>query len=216
MPLYGDPAHVLKMLRATPGWDLGTDVDDRLAAIQASVSLALEDKCGRTWGEPDAVDVSRLQWVGPYSMLVLDIPAISITSITTGGTVSGSTMTGGSVTAGADLANRLVDRDGLITAISYGDTGWDIYGDHNASLAARYPVVVTGRFGNADNDATVPADVEYAANYLMLHEFRQESASPAGFTGPDGAVMPIRNPWKDEQVTRVIDKYSLRKPWTVV
>jgi hypothetical protein len=214
MTLYGDPDHVIKMLRATPTWDLGTDVEERLLAIQASISLLLEEACGRTWGTPDEDDTTRLQWVGPYSMLVLDVPARSITSITTGGTVSGSTMTGGSVTLAAELQNRIVSRDGLIYAISNAFSGepWPSY---YGTTYAQYPVAVTGQFGNIDDDDEVPADVTYAANYPILNTYRHEAAGVAGFSGPDGSTIPIRDPWKDPQVLKVIDKYSLRKQWAV-
>lgn len=216
MPLYGDVDHIHKMLRAAPTWDNGEDITDRLLEIQAAVSLALEDECGRTWGVP-ATDTSRLQWVGAYGMLVLDIPARTITSITTGGTMSGSTMTGGDVTLAADLVNRIVsNRNGLIYAISPGVSNvWPSHSAYNI-LPYRYPVVVTGDFADSDDDATVPADVTYAANYLILNQFRHENAGPAGFSGPDGATIPIRDPWKDQQVVRVIDKYRLSTRWSVV
>lgn len=215
MPLYGDPAHVAKMLRATETWDLGNDITDRLVVIQEAVSLALEEACGRTWGEP-VTDTSVLHWTGPFDTLVLNVPARTITSITTGGTVSGSTMTGGTVTLAADLVNRIVSSDGLIYAISRGgDDPWPVYHEY---LTTRYrtPVLVTGDFADSDNDANVPADVEYAANVLIAELYKQENASPAGFTGPDGATMPIRDPWKMSQVKQVIDKYSLRRQPMVV
>lgn len=214
MPTYGDLDHCAKMLRATETWDLGNDITDRLEVIQAAVSLQLEDACGRTWGEPVS-NTSVLQWVGPYDTLILNTPARSIVSITTGGTVSGSTMTGGTVTLAADLANRFMSSDGLIYGISYGGVTWpsDV---HYSGYTSRIPVVVTGDFADSDNDEDVPADVEYAANFLIVELYKQENASPAGFTGPDGSVMPIRNPWKNETVTRVIEKYSLRRQPLVV
>lgn len=209
MPLYGDLDHCAKMLRATETWDLGNDITDRLGVIQAAVSLQLEDACGRTWGSPVS-DTSVLHWVGPFDTLVLNTPARSLTSITTGGTVSGSTMTGGTVTLAADLANRITSHDGLIYAVTYSvNDPWP--GPVNWNVLSRVPVLVTGDFADTDDDATVPADVEYAANFLIVEQLKRENAGPAGFTGPDGSTTPIRNPWKDDNVTRVIDKYSLRK-----
>lgn len=215
MPTYGDLEHCAKMLRATETWNLGDDITDRLEVIQAAVSLQLEDACGRTWGEP-ATDTSVLQWVGPFDTLVLNTPARSITSITTGGTVSGSTMTGGTETLAADLANRYVSSDGLIYAISNAVSDpWPSHVNYGG-YTARTPVLITGDFADSDDDAEVPADVSYAAEYLITELFKQENASPAGFTGPDGSVMPVRNPWKSETVTRVIAKYSLRRQPMVV
>lgn len=215
MPTYGDLDHCAKMLRATETWDLGDDITARLEVIQAAVSLQLEDACGRTWGEP-ASDTSVLHWVGPFDTIVLNRPARSITSITTGGTVSGSTMTGGTETLAADLVNRFTSADGLIYAIS--NSVSDPWPSHVSyyGYTSRTPVLVTGDFADSDDDDEVPADVSYAANFLITELFKQENASPAGFTGPDGSVVPVRNPWKAETVTRVLDKYSLRKQPLVV
>ena len=214
MPLYGSVAHVEKTLRAVETWDNGSDVKDRLLAIQAAISLLLEERCGRTWGVPVS-DTSELYWVGPTdASLVLRRPARSITSIRYGGTVSGSTMTGGTTILAADLVNALVGHDGLIHAIQ-NTTGylwswsWTTPGWFGPSVARRVPVVVTGDFADSDNDADVPADVTYAANILVAELFKAENASPAGFTGPDGSVVPIRDPWTDPTVKAVIAKYSL-------
>ena len=209
MPLYGDLDHVKRIIRPEEVADMGEDIEERLAAIQAAVSLQLEEACGRTFGDPVA-DTSLLHWVGPYDTLLLNRPARSITSITTGGTVSGSTMTGGTVTPGSDLVHRYVSRDGLIHGItSLGP--WPLIEPPATTLTGyRTPVLVTGDFGDTDNDADVPADVTYAANILILEQFRRETASPAGFTGPDGSTIPLRNQWNDPMVKAVIAKYSAR------
>lgn len=214
MPLYGDVDQCKIMLRATEGAELGDDITARLTAIQAAISLQLEEECGRTWGEPVS-DTSRLMWATAGSgILVLDVPARSITSIRTGGDLAGSTMTGGDVTLAADLSNRFMSHQGLIYGITAASNGWWPY--WQTTSRGRYPVLVTGDFADTDNDADVPADVTYAANVLIVDHFKMETASPAGFTGPDGATVPIRNPWHHPAVKGVIEKYSLRRQPLVV
>lgn len=212
MTLYGDLDHVKKMIRPDDVASLGTDVDDRLEAIQAAASLALEEKLGRTFGSPVS-DVAEVHWIGPYDTLVLNRPARSITSIQYGGTMSGDTMTGGQTVLAADLYNVVRDPyTGFIYSIRNAKSAvWSWYADPPYyQTNGKTPVVVTADFADTDNDANVPDDITYAANLLMLRLFQLETASPAGFTGPDGATVPARDPWKDPAVKAVVDKYSIR------
>lgn len=212
MTLYGDLDHVKKMIRPDDVASLGTDVDDRLETIQAAASLALEEKLGRTFGLPVS-DTSEVHWIGPYDTLVLNRPARSITSIQYGGTLSGDTMTGGQTVLAADLYNVVRDPyTGFIYSIRNAKSAvWSWYADPPYyQTNDKTPVVVTADFADTDNDADVPDDITYAANLLMLRLFQLETASPAGFTGPDGATVPARDPWKDPAVKAVVDKYSIR------
>lgn len=210
MPLYGDIAHVKKMLRPTEGTDLGADPEDRLTLIQAAVSLALEEACDMTWGVP-AADTAELHWVGPYDQIVLNRPARAITKITYGGEVAGTTMTGGTDVLAADLLYTISDSDGLIYAIQNRSAGvWSWYDRPTVYYQShtRTPVVVTGDFTDTDDDATVPDDITYAANYLIMQTFKLEKAGVAGFSGLDGSTVPVRNPFEDEIVRRTIRKYA--------
>lgn len=211
MALYGSVDHVLKMLRQDEYSTYGDDLPDRLTMIQAAISMDLEERTGRVFGIT-ATDVSEIHWLGPYDQLVLNRPARSVTSITYGGDVSGSVMTGGTTTLAADLYNTITDpKTGFIYAIASNQPVWDWhFGEPSYMTYRRMPVVVTADFIDTDNDANVPADVTYAANILILKTFQIETASPAGFTGPEG-VVPISDPWKHPSVKAVLDKYSIRR-----
>lgn len=214
MAEYGDVAMVKKMLRPDELSLFGTDLDDRLSAIQQAISLDLEERTGRVFGVT-ALDVSDLHWIGPYDVLVLNRPARSVTSITYGGTLTGSTMTGG--TTVSDLYNVIRDpQTGFIYAIG-SNTGsiWSWYADPPYDLTQSLtPVVVTADFIDTDDDTVVPADVTYAANVLILKTYQIENASPAGFTGADGTVAPITDPWKHPSVKAVLNKYTVTR-WVV-
>ena len=215
MALLGDLTAAKKMLRAAQEWDMGADIDARLLLIQGAVTAALEERCGRTWGSP-VTDTSRLMWAGAGGPLLLDRPARSITSIRAGGTVSGSTMTGGTVTPATDLLNLIVDDEGLVYAI--GTTGFQLgsgwwgttYQTDTYRHGVGFPVLVTGDFADTDDDIVIPADVQYAATFLIVERLKVENASPAGFLGPEG-VVPMRDAWKDPMVKGVIERYSLRR-----
>ena len=213
MTLYGSIDHVKKMLRQDEYSTFGDDLTDRLEMIQAAISLDIEERTGRVFGAT-ATDVSELHWVGPYDTLTLNRPARAITSITYGGTVSGSTMTGGTTTLAADLYNTIVDKNGYIYAIAATGTGmWSWYDFPTYSVFTdqpRTPVVVTADYIDTDDDLLVPADVTYAANLLILKTFQIETASPAGFTGPEG-IVPITDPWRIPSVKAMIDKYKVHK-----
>jgi hypothetical protein len=71
------------------------------------------------------------------------------------------------------------------------------------------PVTVTGQWAATDADALVPDDLVYAVDYLVSEHFKIEQASPAGFTGPDGATVPIRNPFKADIWLKVKAKYEV-------
>ena len=217
MALYGDIATVKKMVRPDEYATFGPDLDDRLTAIQAAISLDLEERTGRVFGVT-ATDVSEIHWIGPYDSLVLNRPARSITSIRYGGTLTGDTMTGGTTVLAADLYTTIRDpRTGYIYSVASANANvWSWYlGDPLYTQSGhRTPVVVTADFIDTDDDTDVPADVTYAANILILKTYQIENASPAGFTGADGSTMPISDPWKHPSVKAVISKYTVQK-WVV-
>ena len=215
MALLGDLAVVRQMIRADPSWASSADTDARLTLIQKAVTAALEEKCGRTWGTPVA-DTSHLLWAGAGDALVLPRPARSITAIQVGGTVVGNTMTGGTTYLAAALQNIITNEDGLVYAVAANATGTGWWGTAYWSTTYRgydalYPVLVTGDFGDSDAGVVIPDDLTYAATYLIVSQLKIENASPAGFVGPDGATVPVTNPWKSPLVMSVVDKYGTRQ-----
>ena len=202
MALYGDVDTVKAFLRADADHDLDADADIRLGSIQVAVSAALEGKIGRTFGDGPVSDETVLVWAADSDVLILPKPARSITSVTVDGSVAGGVFSGGSILTDANWVHWSVDEDGLI----YGLRGYGWYG----------AVQVVGQFVDNDDDAGVPDDITETANYLMAEEYKIRQASPAGFVGPDGATVPIRNPWNAPMVQAVIAKYAIGGPLLVV
>lgn len=206
---YGSIAQVKKMLRPEETARFGTDVDDRLTALQAAVSATLERELGRSFGVV-APAVDELHWGGRSSVLVLRRPYRDVSTVTVAVTVSGGTAAGGQTLDPSVYAWDPYD----------GERGW-IYGlrrqdglpwgatdgfGHPAT-----PVLVTGYPAAGDDDAAVPAEITYAANYLILQLFKRENASAAGFIGPDGTVTPMADPYQEPQIVRILEQYRARR-----
>jgi hypothetical protein len=203
MPEYGDLDHVRKLLRPTAGDDLGSDDEARLTKIQIAISSLLEYELGRTFGVP-ATDTTVTAWVGTGDVLLLPRPARAITSVTVGGTVAGGTVSDGTLLADDYWAHHFVDVDtGVIGGLRL-LSGWD-WGDPYY----RTPVVIVGDFSDSDDDTTIPADLQYAVSWMIAERFKQESASPAGFIGPDGIVAPLRKLFDDEFVKPILARYRV-------
>jgi hypothetical protein len=210
MPEYGDLDHVRKLLRPTATDDLGADDEARLSKIQIAISTLLEYELGRTFGVP-VEDTTVTAWAGPGDVLLLPRPARTITTVTVGGTVAGGTVTGGTALVDDYWAHHFVDTEtGFIGGLRMLSGGW--WGDYYYQT----PVVIVGDFSTTDNDTTIPADLQYAVSWIIAERFKQESASPAGFIGPDGAVMPFRDLFKDEFVKPILDRYRVASRELVV
>lgn len=213
MPLYGSLATVKGMLQPTTTTVWTADQDAQLAGIQASVSGAIEAELGRTFGAP-VTDTTQTFAAGDDGVLVFDRPARAITSVTVGGSVAGGIVSGGTPYDPSTWAPYPADPvKGLIYGIRLQSGGW--WGVSDEAGRPLTPVVIVADFADSDDDATVPADVTDLANFLIAETFKSRGASPAGFTGPDGSVVPIRNPWTDPLVTRILDAYRIsQRAWT--
>lgn len=209
MALYGSNAQTQKMIRGTPEIQLGTDFDSRFQGIQAAVSRIIERKTGRAFGGGAALPESRLIYAGPYTSLLLEVPARTITSIQRYGQWTGTAYTGGITLAGIDWIPDPVDVDGLILGarLAYGGA-WGISDNYGRPAT---PIYITGTWSDQPAEAEAPADITYVANYVIAEIFKAEQASPAGFVGPDGTVTPIRNPWRNETVNQILDSYAVQK-----
>ena len=194
--LYGDLDQVKAMLRPTGSASFNADADARLAALRAAVSLAIEQKTNRVFGGNATATTRTIDGRPGYADDVLMLPA-PIRSV-------------GAVEIVGDYAETL-DAD------AYLPWSVDANGDAHALLRLRgylWPmrdgvnrIAVTAVWSDEANGGDVPADITYAANYLIAELFKIEQASPAGFTGPDGATIPIRDPWKQEMVKAAIAKH---------
>ena len=208
MGVYGSIAAVKQALQPTTSTDWTADQEATLVRIQKAVSLAIEEETGRTFGTPGPA-TTRLFYAGADGTVILPVPARSVTTVVVGGDVAGGVVTGGTPYAATAYALDPVDRHGNVLGLRLlSGTTWG-YGA--ADGTAWTPVQVTGIFADADEDADVPDDLTDTANFLIAETFKYRGASPAGFVGPDGSVVPIRNPWTDPLVVRTLKKYGLRK-----
>jgi hypothetical protein len=206
MPDYGDIAQVKKMYRPTENTAYGADIDARLTAIQKAISRDLEYKLFGTIGAP-ITDTTQLVYAGPYASLILPIPARAITSVTVGGTISGSTITNGTLYTPDMFAFDPIDQQGRILGLRLvSGSGWGWSAPDGTPLV---PVQIVGDFTDSDNDTTVPDDVTYAANLLILRTFQRETTGVAGVSGEDGTFAPPSNPWNDPIVKDVIARYRV-------
>jgi hypothetical protein len=195
MALYGDIDHVKRLLAAS-GATYDADHDDRLTAIQAAVSAAIEDDTGRSFGAV-AADETVLMWGADSDVLILPRPLRTITTLTVGGTVEGGTMTGGTVYGDDLYIHEIVDRNGLIYALRL-TSGWT-WGEGT-------PITITGDFAGTDDDADVPDDLTYAANRLIAETFKAENLPIVTL---DGEIVPRRNPWTDPIIKAVLTRYRI-------
>lgn len=197
---YGDTDAIKALLRASQGTTFTADNLARLDDLNVAISLIVEDKLGRTFGATEA-DSTVLCWAHDDDVLVLPEPIRTITTITVGGTVTGTTMTGGSVLTTSYWTPAIRDvGTGDIYALRLLSGGW---------WGAGVPVTIMGQWVATDADADVPADLVYAVNYLVAERFKIEQASPAGFIGPDGTTIPIRDSWKDPVWLAIEAKYGV-------
>lgn len=205
MTVYGDLDQVKKMLRPNTSTTFDADVDARLAAIQYAVSVAIDNKLGRSFGLPVS-DTTHLVFAGRSSLLILPTPARVITSVTMGGTVAGSTMTGGTALDSAEWVYDPVDRDtGLIFGLRLLSGGnWGTVDVYNRPIT---PVKIIGDFATSDEDAVIPEEIGYIADYLTAETFKAENASASGSIGLEGEFVAPRNPWNDMLVKEILDKY---------
>ncbi len=193
---YADTDLVKRLIGPTAAtW--GADDLARIAALDEAVSLVFEDKTGRTFGIPSAAALRYVDGAGTDT-LVLPVPIRTITSVVVNPTAwSGSAYTGGVTLASTyyvKVPNNATADIWLMRRIDGGV--W--YG----------PVAITGSWADTDADTAVPEDVVYAISRLVAETWKAEQASPAGFTGPDGMTVPIRDPWKDSLIAAVISRHA--------
>lgn len=213
MTLYGSLDAIKAKLQPTVTTEWSADDDANLTSIRAAVSAAIEDELGRSFGAPVA-DTTVIAYAGPYPTLVLPTRARSITSVEVGGTVDGGTVTGGTAYASSLWAHDPVDLSGNILGLRLLSGGW--WGSSDAAGTPLTPVKIVGDFSDTDDDADVPDEITEAANFLIAETYKYQHASPAGFTGSDGATVPIRDPWKDPLVARTFAKWRVgRREWVV-
>ena len=197
MALYGSIEQVKKMLRPVETATFGADADARLTELRKVISAQIEEETGRVFGGSATATLRTVD--GPVAVaddvLLLPTPVRSVTSVAIVGT-NPATL------PGTDWVLWMPDRRGGYHALLRIANGyWPARNGIDR-------IAVTAVWGDAETGGDVPDDVTYVANYLIAEHFKIEQASPAGFTGPDGATVPVSDPWKKPIVVKVLRKYG--------
>lgn len=196
MASYGSTAGI-KALLENQDSEWPESQESRLLDLLKVTSILIEQETGAVFGDAQDVTVVVEQYGG--HLLFLPKGLLSLTSITADPVWSLSGWTDGEVLT-ADLYRLpMPSPNGVVRAIqmvgNWLSNAW--YGTY----------LVTGRW--EDQSETVPDDIHYLANYISAEIFKKQQASPAGFTGPDGSTVPIRNVFKEPEVQKILDRYRV-------
>ena len=206
MTAYGDDNTVATMLEPSTNSGFSEVLTTRIAAMREVVSRLIDEETGRSWGTAGTSETRVIRSNGAVygELLILPAPARSISAITVNVTDEAGVISGGTVLESSQWTTGLTDANGNITAIQVGWFG-------NWSYPFGYPgtTTVTGIWADTGADTDIPAEINWACNYITAKSIAEEQASPAGFVGSDGAVVPIRNPWSDPKVKKILRKYEL-------
>lgn len=214
MALLGDVATVARNLRSMPESGLNADATARLTDIRVAVTAFIEERTGRVFGEvgaPESVAVSAPSVAafpgstGASSLLILPKAIRTITSVVVGPQWSGSGWTGGTPVAATEYRPALFTNNGDAMALERID-----------GLAWSGRFVITGTFEDADDDATVPAEITYVANLLIGELFKYEQSSAAAKAGPDGQTLPLKNAVKHPVVAAILDRHAASTEYVAV
>lgn len=219
MTLYGDMDHIHQLLRPKDGAAIGGDHQARLDAIQVAVSSYIDKQTGRSFGDGPAsgpATASSIVVVAPEALIYgqrrgasarLWLPKAirTISSVAFDPVWSGTAWSGGTVVPTTEYVPDEMTTDG--NALALVSVSGDVW-------FGRY--LITGTWEDSDADNVVPADLSYIADYLIAEVFKAEQTSAAAVSGPDGATLPMKNPYKNPLVATVLDKYRVGEGAVVI
>lgn len=198
---YGSAARV-KDLLSNAGEDFTADQEARIAQLLEVVSRVIEEKTGAIFGDATAETVEEVAEGG--RVLYLSKGLRSVTSVVENPTTwSGTAWSGGTTLAATDY--RLSGRHSKRSSDATVTTCYRTIERIGGAWSGRY--IITGVW--EDRLATVPDDVDYLASYLAAEIFKKQKASPAGFVGPDNAVVPVRNTLNEPEVKAILDRWRV-------
>ena len=194
MALYGSVGRVQNILQATEDDAFADANKTSWSSWLATVSAYIESETRRVWGDSTPVPTTKVVPVSPANAtLFLPIGLRSVTSIVIAPTWDGTGWDGGTTLVDADYRLSGLTADGVyrrILGINYAFGG---------------DVVITGIW--EDQADTVPEAIHHIASYMAAELFKKQQASPAGFTGPDGATVPLRDVFTQSEVQKTLDLY---------
>lgn len=199
MPDLGSTEGVQILLQATEGDDWPPDALVRMDVARRLASSTIEEMTGATFylNPADVVPtVKTVEGVPVGGTFYLPMGLYSVSGIVENPlTWNGSAWSNGTTLTASQYRLAGLSRSGVYRTILGVDHVW----------GGRY--VVTGVW--EDQVAGIPNDLHDLANYCAAELYKKHKASPAGFTGPDGATVPIRDVFRETEVKRTIEKYRV-------
>ena len=193
---YADRASVLTALKLDEGNASHTAAIARVEQLENGIAATIDSKTGRTFGTAPVADERTVTGAGRSSRLILQSGVTSVTAVEEFGTWDGVDWANPTVLTSDEYALALVQPDGLAWALDRVDgTAWGL-------------TRVTALWGDQGAE-TVPVDIQQAANFLTVDEYRMRTSSPAGEIGPEGLVVPVRNPWNYTMVKAAIEAHTV-------
>lgn len=205
MALLGSVEGVKRLVQSVDGDDFTGDQETRLEEVLAAVSSLIETRIGITYGTTPLTVTSRLvRSLGVTDELWLPEPIVDLDSIVLAEEWTGTTWIGTTALAATYYLAR-ADEYGRARAVRT-VPGYAWSGDY----------LVTGTWASTQLDTLIPDDLMYVANYVAAEIYKKQSASPAGYAGPDGRVVLFRNALKEPEIVELLDKHARGRATTVV
>lgn len=197
MAIYGSTAGVQDLLASQGINDWSEPELARIQALLPTVSAIIEHETGATFGDaqPETLAVEASWFIG--QLLYLPKGLRTLVSVTESPTWSLGAWTGGMLLTGDDYRLTSKTVDGHYHTLYRVNSWW----------SGTY--LVSGLWEDSSDE--VPEDIHYLANYLAAEIFKKQKASPAGFVGPDGASVPVRNTFTEPEVKKILAMHRLNR-----
>lgn len=197
MPMrYAHQGDVLRQLKIK---DDDAAAIERVTRLENGLADVFDAKVGRTFvTEPVLPETRDMRGMGS-DLLVLPVGARGVAAVAVGGTWDGLLWVDETALDPADWTPWGRDAQGKALGLQRldGDVWWG-------------PVRVTALWGDQDTEG-VPADVVAAMTFVTVDQYRIEQASPAGELGPEGMIVPVRNPWRYTLVAGAIERHKVQR-----
>lgn len=195
MPTYGSANAVKAVLRADVSSTFNADQESRITTLLALASQYVESQTGAQFGVSSSETLVIETGLDSGDVLYLPKGIRSVTSITENPTWSGSWSGGSAITSATYRLSGKATGQTFYRTITRTDGGW----------GGLYVIVGVWE----DQYPTVPDDVTWAVNTVVVELFKKQQASPAGQIGPDGSVIPLRDVFQQTEISSVIDRYRV-------
>lgn len=196
MVAYGDTATIANMLKSSTTDGFSGALTDRIEQLREVVSRQLDRKLGRTFGVVGVPSMRVLTRRYGSDTLFLPVPARTVESVTSSLVVEGGVPSGGYLLDDASWTVGLRDDEGnAVTLLTAGY--WSGY------------VGVTAVWADESTTTEIPAEIDWATNYLVMRSIQTEQTSIAGVSNELGLVTPPIDAWSNPIVRNVVDGYRL-------